>query len=186
MYSPEIWFTILRYNLDRNRPIQYGVPGHSLVADGWQIIDGVKQYHMNYGWAGGNTGKPCWDGIPNTNTWYTLDALPCSNPDEELILERIYPVVALGGTISGVYSRFSPFPYRYFDMDAYGDNATFEAGQYLQFLHNIKVSSTVGTVQFVGSGIGETRLYSHGDPSRGARINDGSITIFMGGSLKLF
>jgi hypothetical protein len=74
----------------------------------------------------------------------------------------------------------------YFDQDAYGDNATFEAGLYLQFLHNIKVSSSLGAVRFVGSGAGETRLFTRGDPSQGARINDGAISLYSGGSMKLY
>ncbi len=184
--TPDDWFWFLVSDLNKNRPIQYRVEGHSMVVDGWQVAGGIKQYHMNYGWAGGNTGAPCWSGIPNSNTWYTVDALPCSDPSEQYILGGIYPLVALGPAISGIYPRNPGLPYWYFDQDAYGNNATFEAGQYLQFLHNIKVSSSLGAVRFVGSGFGETRLFTRGDPSQGARINEGVISLYSGGSMKLY
>jgi hypothetical protein len=184
--TPDDWFWFLVSDLNKNRPIQYGVEDHSMVVDGWRVTGGTKQYHMNYGWAGGNSGAACWSGIPNSNTWYTVDALPCSNPSEQYILCGIYPLVALGPVISGTYSRTPSFPYWYFDQDAYGDNATFEAGQYLQFLHNIKVSSSLGAVRFVGSDFGETRLFTRGDPSQGARINEGVISLYSGGSMKLY
>jgi len=184
--TPDDWFWFLVSDLNKNRPMQYRVEDHSLVVDGWQVEGGIKQYHMNYGWAGSNTGAPCWNGIPNSNTWYTVDALPCSDPSEQYILDGIYPLVALGPVISGIYPRNPGLPYWYFDQDAYGNNATFEAGQYLQFLHNIKVSSSLGAVRFVGSGAGETRLFTRGDPSQGARINDGAISLYSGGSMKLY
>ncbi len=177
-FSPVEWFNRMKSDLNVNRPLQYKVPGHSIVADGWQEIGSgqpcLRQYHMNYGW--GNF----------RNTWYCLDALHLGNPDEEYMVEDIFPVTILWGSLSGTYVR-ELFPYRYFDRDTTGNSATFEAGQYLQFLPRVTVrcTSTTGDyIRIVGSSSLNTRLFTRGDRSRGGRIYNGGIRLYKNGSIK--
>lgn len=175
-YSADEWFEDIQVQLNLNRPIPYRVTNHAIVCDGWQVLGGTRQYHMNYGWGGASTG------------WYTLDALHLGGAAEEVMLTNIYPAPALGSSLSAVtYSRPS-FPYRYFDQDATGASATFEAGQNLQFLPNVEVtctSNTGGSIQFLGSSSYNTRLYTRGDPSKGIRIYQGEVKLDKDGSIKL-
>jgi len=186
-YSSVGWFERIKASLNLNRPVQYnfrsGDGGHSIVGDGWQEIGStpIRQYHMNYGW--GRTGT-----FPNgNNTWYTIDALHGSNdPDEECMLENIYPAQALGSWLSGTYSLQS-FPYRYFDQDATGTSATFGAGQNLQFLPDITVTCTSATgnsIRFEGSSSQNTRLFTRGDMTKGVRIYDGAVKLNRYGSVQ--
>ncbi|NIP28933.1 MAG: hypothetical protein GWN55_04375 [Phycisphaerae bacterium] len=186
-YDAGDWFNRMKAQLNANRPVQYRVEGHSIVGDGWQEIGSpvVRQYHMNYGW-----GRICGD--PNgCNTWYTLDALHLGDYLKEKMLESIFPAQALGTSLSGTYSRQS-FPYRYFDRYATGSSATFEAGQYLQFLPLItaKCTSTTGDyIRFVGSSSLNTRLFSIRGTSGtatvgGIRIYNGGIRLYQNGCFK--
>ncbi len=176
-YSGVAWFNRMKAQFNVNRPIHYRVVNHSIVADGWQEIGStpIRQYHMNYGWANSDT------------AWYTLDALYLGDPDEEYMLESIYPAQALGSWIAGTYSRQS-FPYRYFDQDATGSSATFEAGQYLQFLPGITVTGTDTsgqTIRIKGSSSANTRLFARGDISIGIRIYNGAMKLTNNGSITI-
>lgn len=175
-YSAVDWFNRIKNQLNANRPVQYRIPGHSIVGDGWQETGAgpTRQYHMNYG----------WDNV--RDTWYTLDALHGGEPDEEYMLENVYPAQALGSFISGTYSKQS-FPYRYFNRDATGNSATFEAGQYLQFLPTITAtctSTTGGSIRFYGASGNSTRLFSRGDRTKGVRIYGGAIKLNRYGSIR--
>lgn len=183
-YTPEGWFNEIKIQLNGNQPIQYRVPGHSVVIDGWRVL-GARQYHINCGWAGGSPDKPCWDGYADTNIWYTLDAIPCSDPDEEFMLVNIFPNVSLTHSLSGTYILWPLFPYRYFNRDASGSSATFNAGQYLQFLPNIVVTST-GNIKFLGATSFETYFFTRGDTSKGIRIDNGGISLYSGGKMKFY
>ena len=183
-YTAEGWFNEIKIQLNGNQPTQYRVPGHSVVVDGWRVL-GIKQYHLNCGWAGSSPDKPCWDGFTDTNIWYTLDAIPCSDPDDEYMMVNIFPGVSLTHSLSGTYYLWPLFPYRYFNRDASGSSATFGAGQYLQFLPNIVVTST-GNIKFYGAASLETRLFTRGDTSAGVRINNGGISMYSGGKMKLY
>ncbi|HIJ53241.1 MAG TPA: hypothetical protein HPP66_08820 [Planctomycetes bacterium] len=184
-YTAEGWFNEIKIQLNNNQPIQYRVPGHSVVVDGWQVVGGQRQYHINCGWAGGHPEKPCWSGYTNTNTWYVLDAIPCSDPDEEFMLANIFPVTSVRHAIAGIYPRVEEFNFRYFNQDATGSSALFEPGQYLQFLPGIRVMST-GTIQFQGASMAESRLFTRGDLSKGIRIDGGGVGLYTGGSLILY
>jgi len=174
-YDAGEWFDLIKEQLNWNRPVQYRVEGHSIVGDGWQIIDGVKQYHMNYGFA-----RICGD--PNgCNTWYTLDALHLGDYYKEKMLVGIYPAPALGSSLSGTYSRES-FPYRYFERDATGSSATFAAGQYLQFLPRITARCTSTTGEYI-------RLFSIKGTAgvatiAGIQIYNGGIRMYQNGCMK--
>ena len=56
-YSAVAWFNRMKTQFNLNRPVQYRIPDHSIVGDGWQEIGStpIRQYHMNYGWGGGST-----------------------------------------------------------------------------------------------------------------------------------
>ena len=175
-FGAETWFDLIKGQINVNRPIQYRVPGHSIVCDGWQEFGSplVRQYHMNYGWAN------------SASTWYTLDALHLGNPAGEYMIVNIVPVYALGSSISGTYGTLS-FPYRYFDRDATGSSATFNSGQFIQILPDLTVTGT-GTstyVRFYGSAGQYTRIYSQGDPNDGITITGGALRLRNGGSIKL-
>ncbi|RZN39858.1 MAG: hypothetical protein EFT35_03420, partial [Methanophagales archaeon ANME-1-THS] len=181
-YTNVSWFNRIKAQLDLNRPVHYRIYEHSIVGDGWRerIVSGqtVREYHMNYGWSN-----------VSYNTWYVLDGLyyPAGGSiNDEYMLENIYPAVALGNSIAGTYSLQS-FPYHYFDQDATGNSATFEAGQYLQFLPNVEVtctSTTGGSIRFLGTSSYNTRLFTRGDPSKGIRIYNGAVKLNKDGSIK--
>lgn len=158
------WFSLIQGELNVNQPLQYRILGHSIVCDGWQIVGVTKQYHMNYG----------WDNF--RNTWYTLDALYQAgggDVGDEYLLENIYPAQSLGSVLTGPYPRDSTFYYRYFNVDATGTSTTFDGGQYLQFLPDITVRCTSGSIRFNGSASYITRLFSRGDSTKGARLHGG-------------
>lgn len=175
-YSAVDWFNRIKAQLNVNRPVHYRIPGHSIVGDGWQEIGSAptRQYHMNYGWGG------------SYNAWYTLDALYGGDPDDEYMIEGIYPAQALGSYLSGVFAR-QAFPYRYFDQDAYGNNVTFDSGQYLQFLQGVWLKSYAGggAIQINGASGLNTRIYTRGNPASGARIYSGAIRLSNGGGIRL-
>jgi hypothetical protein len=176
-YSALDWFNLMKADFNANRPVHYRIKHHSIVGDGWQEIGAgpTRQYHMNYGWSG--TGY---------DTWYTLDALhqiDDGTTDDEYLLENIYPAPSIGSSLAvGTYSKPS-FPYRYFDQDAAGSASTFASGHYLQFLPDIKVTSS-GLIRFEGSGTANTRLFTRGNISKGIRIYDGAINMYAVSSIK--
>jgi len=174
-YSAVEWFEEIKLPLNCSRPIQYRIPGHSIVCDGWQEIGGgpLRQYHMNYGWAN------------NATAWYTLDNLQGGNPAEEYMVWNIYPLTALGASLGGDYPALA-FPYRYFDLDASGTIATFAAGQYLQSLPNTKVVCAAGSgnnIRFLSTASQYTRLFTRGDTSVGTRLQGGTIKLLPNGGL---
>jgi hypothetical protein len=83
--------------------------------------------------------------------------------------------------------RVASFPYRYFNVDAAGTSATFEAGQNLQFLPDITVtctSTTGGSIRFDGSSTYNTILFSNGERTKGARIYNGTIKVNRYGCIR--
>jgi hypothetical protein len=176
-YTAVNWFNMIKAEFNANRPIQYKVTGHSIVGDGWQEFGAgpTRQYHMNYGWDDGHT------------AWYTLDSLYLGDTDTEYIIASIYPDQALGSSLTPSYPKEESFPYRYFNVDATGTSATFEAGQNLQFLPDISVtctSTTGGSIRFEGTSTDNTILFSNGDSTKGARIYNGTIKMNRFGSIR--
>ncbi len=178
-YTLTGWFNLIKAQLNMNRPMTYGIPGHAIVCDGWQEVTIppspflVKQYHMNWGWED-----------TRRDIWYTLDSF--SEPSVEHLLANNFPVPAIGSTVeAGTYSK-NPFPYRYFDQDAYaGSSATFASGNYLQFLHSIRLKA-IGYIRVESTPLVNTRLFSRGDPGHGIRLMGGTIELYSGGSVKLY
>jgi hypothetical protein len=174
-YTNEAWFNLIKGQLNLNRPIQYSYPGHAIVADGWmEMYPGPDRYlHLCYGFRNeGNT------------DWHLVEAIPGGGETTDVIMINIYPAPALGSALSGVYAVPS-FPYRYFDRDCTSSSAVFQAGHNLQSLPNISVRST-GTIKFQGTSTNKSRLFTRGDTSNGIRIDNGGVSLYAGGSLKLY
>jgi len=190
-YSGEDWFDLLRNNINMNMPMQYAVPDHSIVCDGWRVVSDIKQYHMNYGWGNHLGAGSCWDpyiGI-GSNTWYTLDAMPCTDLSAEEAIVLLKPSGSLNTTLSGTYGRNSAFPYRYVNVDAGGESAVFQAGQLIQSLPGLTVtctSASSGAVKFYGSPALHTRLFTRGDTSKGVKITDGCVSLYGSGAVKMY
>lgn len=171
-YSAGDWFNLLKNEFNQNRPVLYHVTDHSIVADGWQEVGStpIRQYHMNYGWG------------ESDDIWYTLDTLPLGDEDEEYALLDIHPNVILGSSISGVYPLES-FPYRYFNEDVAGDNASFAAGQFLQLLPGITITCKNGSINFNATNSAPTYLFLNGDITHGIQIHSGALELYMNGSI---
>jgi hypothetical protein len=193
-YYPDEWFNLIKAQMNQNRPTYYYIENHFIVCDGWQEIGFpvIQQYHMNYGWAGWVPSGPEWAGITNSNTWYTLDNLPGSDPDIHKMIIDIYPNVSLGNTLSGNYpvnNSVMPIHFRYFDQDAAGAGATFEPGQYLHFLRGVSVTcvSAIGPIEFEGNPFTDpTLLFSGGDLTRGIEIHRGSMKLQLNGGIRIY
>ena len=173
-YTATDWFNQIKIQINANRPIQYRIPNHSIVCDGWDYFGTAMIYHINYGWADGTT------------AWYALDAILGGNPNEEYMIINIVPLTAIGATLSGTYTA-QAFPYRYFDLDASGSSATFNSGQLLQILPNLTIKGT-GTstyVKFYGAAGLYTRIFTDGDLSEGIAIKGGGVRLKSGGGIKL-
>jgi hypothetical protein len=179
-HSDEWWFNTVTTNLNANQPLQYGFldlsigdgfAAHSTVLDGWKTVGNTRMVHMNYGWS--DTG---------TDTWYNLNDLPGG---AEGFIRKIRPKPSLGQTVSGWYSP-SSFPYRYFNRDAMGSDAHFDAGQYLQFLPGVKVVCTGTLIEFRGWSNANTYLYTTASWAQGIRINSGHIYLYQNGGLRLY
>ncbi len=79
-HTADEWFNIIKDQINANQPMQYRIIRHSIVCDGWRDTGGMKQYHINYGWGGPNTG------------WFTIDNIPgTQDPDEEYLIRNIIP-----------------------------------------------------------------------------------------------
>jgi len=121
----------------------------------------------------------------SNDTWYTLDALPNGGIDIEHYVGNIVPNCALGSWINGYYPTTSP-NYRYFDRDAIGYGATFQNGQFLQFLPGIILTgmSPSDPIRFWGSDFLNTRIFYDGDLSQGIRLYDGEMELTNFGSIQ--
>lgn len=77
------WFSYIRQDIDDSLPIAYRITSHAIVSDGYRIIDGIDQHHLNYGWNNSHT------------TWYTVDYIYCPwegcTTVDQMMLTRIMP-----------------------------------------------------------------------------------------------
>jgi hypothetical protein len=174
--SNDDWFDMIMNNINKNRPLQYctcesdfpGVAAHSLVLDGWEIIDTTFYGHMNDG----------------SLAWIDMTDLPGA----EGMIKNIRPAPSLGSSLSGTYSAPS-FPFRYFDQDATGYDTTFDAGHYLQFLPGIKVTAASGFIRFEGTSAAYTQLFSIKGTVSGGRVAtvkmyNGVVEMYQNGSIR--
>ena len=67
----ELGHSILQENLDYGEIIRVGIPGHAIYMDGYRIVNGEYQYHLNYGWGNSSSTK-----------WYTIDQLAAIKIDD--------------------------------------------------------------------------------------------------------
>jgi hypothetical protein len=188
------WFDLMKEDISRNRPIEVHVTGHAIVADGWkeeQIGGEVYWYHLNYGWRGigFDPSDPEWDGYTSSNAWFALDAHPLGDVDGDYMLRRTYPKFSIGGWIEGHYDVPSPTLTRYFDQDARGENATFDAGIWYQALEPGLIVRNEGTtseaITFNGAPGAESIFFFYGDIDAytRVRIKDGTIKLRGGGEM---
>jgi hypothetical protein len=177
-FSAVGWYDHLKAQFQQNRPVSYGIPGHMVVADGWREIGSlpIRQYHINYGHGGSNTG------------WWTVDGIPGGNATVEWIYENIVPSQAIGDTVNGLFS-LPTFPYRYFDRDAQSTiGATFEDGQLLQFLAGVKLINnnvSTGSIRFLGTNALPTQIFANGVVNSGVLIRNGAMKLHKGGGIVL-
>ena len=180
-YTTVDWFNLMKAELNQNRPLPYAIENHFIVVDGWRETGPTptREIHINYGHGGDHD---------DDDNWYTLEGttqIPGADwPDweHEQVVIDLYPAQSLGHSLSGTYGK-STFNYRYFDRDTSG-SCTFSAGQFLQFLPGIAVTST-GTIRFYGSAADSTRLFTGGDTTRGIRIYGGAIRLNNNGGITL-
>ena len=82
-HNATTWFYTIMSEIDANRPMQYRISAHSIVADGYRIDGDLFQIHMNYGWGG------------SYNAWYSIDNLHCNwegcDPMVEFLIRYIAP-----------------------------------------------------------------------------------------------
>ena len=180
-YSTSEWFDLMKSEFNKNRPVHYHIPGHSLVADGWDDWGDPFFYmcHFNYGWT--DVGQ---------NFWYCMDPdimdIPHGDHTVEYMLISIIPDNRIGTlrTNSSYKVTDTSFPYCYFDLDATGFSVTFESGHKIQFLPKVTVTGTYNDpIRFEGSHSDNTLLFTRGDQSKGILIHDGAIALYKNGSL---
>jgi hypothetical protein len=180
-YTRTEWFNIIKAQLNRNRPMTYGIEGHAIVCDGWQEVIippspfPVKQFHMVWG-----------HGTSAATKWYTFnDEDWAYDPNEHLLADH-YAVQSIGSTVmSGTYPR-NALPYWYFDRDATASfSTTFASGNYLQFLRRIRLRAA-GLVRIESTAGYNTRVFSRGDATKGIRLYNGTIVLSSGGCLKMY
>jgi hypothetical protein len=185
----EEWWSALKYDFNRNRPIPYRIPGHAIVADGWdeQDLGGEIAYflHVVYGWNGSNDG------------WFTPLAVPGSDwlepfGDSDYILRHVRPEGCVMTPLDVSYPPLA-YPYRYFDRDTEGANSDFEGGQQLQVLRSGFLVSNVGTqstdtISFHGSSGQPLEFFLEGDAvgKKRIRVLDGAIKIRAGGQMAIY
>lgn len=94
------WFAEIRKEFDNYLPrlIQYRIPGHSIVCDGYQT-GSPNMIHLNYGWNDSHT------------AWYAIDNLYGGNPNEERMVTGIQPknrryVMVKGATNNNLYFSY--------------------------------------------------------------------------------
>lgn len=79
-YTEAVWFAMIRAEIDAGRPLLYSSIIHTMVCDGWRELGGVRQVHINYGWAG------------DSDNWFALDDIETSaNPAAERMIIGLAP-----------------------------------------------------------------------------------------------
>jgi len=190
-YSPDCesawWATyeeqwqMLTTEISLNRPVQYRIPEHSIVGDGWKdewIGDPYRWIHVVYGWNGGNDG------------WWPPLEIPGGDFWDEYIVCQIYPNCSLGDDISGLHGG-GEYGYVYFDRDVHSQNGAILPGTKAQVLRSGFLLENTGTLYalwIMGQTTnGETRVFMNGDEAGDTRIRvyDGAVKVDTGGQLVL-
>ncbi|MFH1747888.1 MAG: C10 family peptidase [Planctomycetota bacterium] len=172
MYEdPVDWFNLLKNSFNANRPVPYRVEEHAIIGDGWQEVwdqGHYHWYHMNYGWPSNGH-----------DTWWALDALYLGGIGAEYIIINVFPDNAIGTTVWLNY----PAAVRYFDRDASGSFASFDAGNGLQVLKSGFLLTNTGgasdVITLYGTPTAKTRFFLEGDLAGKTRIS------IQGGAMKI-
>ncbi|MCP4143779.1 MAG: hypothetical protein GY752_00690 [bacterium] len=78
----ETWFAFIQQELQNGRPLLYSSLIHTMVCDGFRIVDDMNQIHLNFGWGG------------DSDNWFTLDNIETSYYDlTEKMLIGITPEI---------------------------------------------------------------------------------------------
>ncbi|MBN2172109.1 MAG: C10 family peptidase [Candidatus Krumholzibacteriota bacterium] len=179
----DVWFAFIKEQHNLNRPIEYGIEGHAVVMDGWMEVTyplPEKWVHVCPGFGGGDT------------DWYLLDAILWSDGENELMIRDIYPQPVVDNPLQGNYSSAAQLHgHWYVDRDNTGADVNFMSGCQVQFLHGIVVTGTAppggDPILFRGGTAVPTRLFTRGDPTRGARLLiGGRLALHGGGSIVLY
>jgi hypothetical protein len=180
------WWNIMKDEIDHNRPVIYHIvtaaddSKHNFVVDGYDNSTGVYRVHANYGYN------------DKLTAWYTLDGFECDYttdpPDgcdylQESLIRYIYPREGLFGSSSGVLQGGY---YSYIFGDVTSSNLVVQAGASVQFLGGTKgthVTCTSDSIFIFGSKSENSRLFSHGDLSKGVKLTGAHITLRPKGSI---
>ena len=174
------WVSTLQQQFDANRPVVYDIPGHAIVADGWDEDLGVYYFHFVYGHNGSNDG------------WFSCGEIPGGgSTDEHFLVLNIYPDCILGGVPLGSYTA-PAYPYRYMECDIFSLDADFYEGHNFQVLGSGLLIETWDTtedfgIRFHGAPGAETTFFMNGDPEDNTRIRikDGTIRMTLGAQMVL-
>lgn len=85
---PEFW-TLLYENIQQGRPVPVAVDasrtgdGHVFVVNGYQEVDGVPFYHLNWGWYNDN----------NINGWYNIQEWTSESPGYNTITGAVFDLL---------------------------------------------------------------------------------------------
>ncbi len=181
--EPVDWFTIIKKEINENRPVLYAVQnaaigGHCLVIDGWQEMGAtpIRYYHVNLGL-----------GPFDQNVWCAIESVPYSrNYDSETMVIGIKPVGSLGAVLAGEYPAGS-FPFYFMDQNASGEKANFAAGLSVQFLAGTEVvckGNADARIAWFSSDNAKTVLYSKGNIRQGIKLAGGKIILRNKGGIR--
>jgi hypothetical protein len=167
-YDVAGWYSKIRSQIRQNRPIMYNIPDHTIVCDGYDIVGGTYEYHINYGWSG-----------EQHSSWYAIDTIYGGDPGSEDALCYVRPNMSVGSTLVGDYGLIS-----YIDQDTSGSNVNFMPGQLIQWLPGTTMTGAGDAGVCIQATAGApTHLYARGDTTVGAVINSGGIKMTNGGSI---
>jgi hypothetical protein len=182
------WWNIIKDEIDHNRPVIYHIvttaddSKHNFVVDGYDNSAGIYTVHANYGYNNKLT------------TWYTLDGFECDYLTDahdgcdylqESLIRYIYPREGLFGPSSGVLQGGY---YSYIYGDVTSSNLMVQAGANVQFLGGTSgthVTCTADSIRISGSTSANTRLFSHGDLSKGVKLTGAHIVLRAKGSINV-
>jgi hypothetical protein len=191
--NPAIWFDIIKYEIDLNRPMVYSIQNsdndfyHAIVVDGYDDSGGMYKVHANYGW-GDN-----WH-----NTWYDLDWFDCNNDinyttpcefNEEELIRFIYPRNGLREWYTGTLGPWGgpQSLHHYVYDDTYSNDLTVQGGARVQFLPGVSLICNGNSININGDSPNETRFYSNGMPTKGLKVNkNGEIKLHQNGAITIY
>ncbi len=96
-YTDAVWFGMIQAEIGAGRPLLYSSIVHTMVCDGWRELGGVRQVHINYGWAG------------DSDNWFALDDIETSaNPAAERMIIGLAPDTEPPAVVSRLLATLRP------------------------------------------------------------------------------